>query len=74
MNWISSCASRQIVLSLFSSSIADYGTEPENRKTYGRFLGMIFFGRSKPTVVIERQHLTTPKSSKNRKNTKKSVK
>jgi hypothetical protein len=53
---------------------ADDGTEPKNQKTYGRFLGMIFFGGSKPLVVIERQHLAMPQSSKNRKTAKKSLK
>src|ERR1700678_590938 len=70
----SSCASCQIVLSDFSSSTADCGTEPKNQKTYGRFLGMIFFGGSNAAEVVERQHLTALKTSKNRKNTKKSVK
>jgi hypothetical protein len=77
MNWILSCsfcASGQTVLSDFSSLTADCGTKPENQKTYRRFLGMIFFEGSKSAVVIEREHLATPKSSKNRKNTKKSVK
>jgi hypothetical protein len=77
MNWIlscSSCASCQIVLSDFSSLTADCGTKPEHQKTYRRFLGAIYFGGAKSAVPIERKHLTTPKSAKNRKNAKKSVK
>jgi hypothetical protein len=52
----------------------DFGTVWKNRKTYGRFLGMIFLEGSGCAFVLARQLVATPKIPKSRKNTKKSVK
>jgi hypothetical protein len=46
----------------------------KKRKTYRRFLGMIFLRGLKSTLMIETQWLAMPKFPKNRKNAKKSVK
>jgi hypothetical protein len=45
----------------------------QNRKTYGRVLGMIFLEGHRSMVVIAWQRLATRKIFKNRKNTKTSV-
>jgi hypothetical protein len=52
----------------------DFSTTGKKRKTYGRFLGMIFLGGSWPTLIVERQRLAREEIPKNRKNTKKSAK
>jgi hypothetical protein len=45
----------------------------QNRKTYGRFLGMIFLEGHRSMVVPAWQRLATQKIFKNRKNPKTSV-
>ena len=51
----------------FQLSCADYGTFRYNHKTYGRFLGTIFFGGFGSPLVAERQRLATEKIQKSRK-------
>jgi hypothetical protein len=55
-------------------SCADYGTSRSGHKTYGRFLGTIFFGGAGPPLVLENQRLATEKIPKKRKNSKKYAK
>jgi hypothetical protein len=45
----------------------------QNRKTYRRFLGMIFLEGHKSIVITALQRLATEKISENRKNTKKNI-
>jgi hypothetical protein len=45
----------------------------QNRKTYRRFLGMIFFGGSGSLVITAWQRFATEKIEENRKNTKKNI-
>jgi len=58
----------------YHHSSRDFATEPKNQKTYGRLLGMIYFGGVGSTLVLGTQRLAKEKFPKNRKNTKKSVK
>jgi hypothetical protein len=46
----------------------------ENPKTYGRILGMIFFGGVGEALVAEKQGFANEKVPKKRKNAKKSAK
>jgi hypothetical protein len=48
-------------------------TSAQNRKTYRRFLGMIFLEGHKLMVITAWQRLATEKIKENRKNTKKNV-
>ena len=50
------------------------GTSGKKPKTYGRFLGTIFFGGVGSRLVAERQGVAREKIPQNRKNSKKSVK
>jgi hypothetical protein len=42
---------------LFPHSFDNYGTPPKDRKTYGRFLGMIFLGGAQIPQVAGNQQL-----------------
>jgi hypothetical protein len=61
-------------LSFFLLTCADFATLPKKRKTYGRFLGTIFFEGVWRTLVVAMQWVATQKIPKKRKNAKKSVK
>src|ERR1700733_6032280 len=68
------CSSCPKVLPFLQYSRGDIGTVRKKRKTYGRFLGMIFFEGVWQAVVLARQRLAMRKIQKKRKNAKKSVK
>jgi hypothetical protein len=63
---------------LNDSVIIDHGDDftptRKKRKTYYRFLGMIFFGAVCSALVLEAQRLATQEIPENRKNAKKNVK
>jgi hypothetical protein len=61
-------------IELFFRSCGDYGTFQNGPKTYGRFLGMIFFGGVGPALVAQKQGFAAGKIPKNMENTKKSAK
>jgi hypothetical protein len=48
--------------------------ERKNQKTYGRLLGMIYFGVIRSMLVVAAQSLATQETPKNVENTKTSVK
>jgi hypothetical protein len=52
----------------------NFGTGSKKRKTYRRFLGMIYFGGVRAALVFEGQRVATKILSKSRKSAKKSVK
>jgi hypothetical protein len=58
----------------FGHSYGDYAISPGGQKTYGRFLGTIFFRGSGSPLAVGRQWLATGKIPKNGKNGKKSAK
>jgi hypothetical protein len=65
---------RAKVLLFVCTFTGHFGMEGEKRKTYGRFLGMIFFGGAQAAVTIGEEGLVTPEGAKTGKTTKKSAK
>jgi hypothetical protein len=63
-----------LIDSLFIHHGADFTANGKKRKTYGRFLGMIYFGGVGFALALGTQGLATPKIPKNGKKAKKSVK
>jgi hypothetical protein len=53
---------------------AQFGTDREKQKTYGRFSGLIFSREAESALVNERQRLAALKVAKTGQTAKKSVK
>jgi hypothetical protein len=51
-------------LNYSSCSSAHYSTSRNGKKTYGRFLGTIYFGEVQPTLVVETQQIAARQSPK----------